>query len=266
MKKTLLLLLFFSCLTATSQKTAKDLFDEGLAYVEQDSIKKSIASFKHIVDHHPKDSLYPMALYNVAYLYAMDEDYNNAIPAFERILNSNLNEYDFIGGNIMDNPYANYKYKASRGLYEIYTFKEDYKKALEYLIMSDEKYPYIHFCGNSACSNETGMALNYASLYTKLGQKDMALIKLLELALPGNKNILAELKLLLAEQEKAKQKFDEAMKNIYSKKGNEETEYYMRFLNAEIYVGYGTEKYPFDEKDTIKKIKETDFYKMLEKL
>lgn len=266
MKKATTILLFVcTCyLQAFAQKIPKEIFDEGIAYVDKEDYKSAAMSFKTIVDNYPNDTLYPLALYNVAYVYLLDNDYNNAITAFEKVIGSDLNEADKIGGGIMDSPYANYKYKACQGLCEIYTEKGDYNKALEYLILSDKKYPFLHFCSNEGCSNETGMALHYASLYGKIGKQDEATIKLLELALLGNKKILEELKPLLAEHKEAKQKLEKAIEKIYSKKTDDGKEFYMKFLNAEMYVGYQDKENKFDKKQTIKLIKETEFYKMVQ--
>ncbi|AWH84087.1 hypothetical protein HYN59_02715 [Flavobacterium album] len=258
---------FIVTVKSYSQKTVREYFDDGITYAGNEDYQNAASSFKYIVDNHPKDSLYPLALYNVAYVYAAGEDYMNAIPSYERILASDLKEDDLIGGDIMASPYANYKYKASRDLCRIYIAKEDYEKALEYLILSDEKYPYIHFCANKGCSNETELALNYALLYEKTGHKDKAREKLLSYALNGTERILDELKIYLSEEKDVKAKFDRSLKAIESEKKDDYTNYFITFLGAKMYVGWGDDTSGvFDKKQAIKDIKRSDFYKMLEAL
>jgi tetratricopeptide (TPR) repeat protein len=252
-------------ITAYSQKIPQDYFDEGIAFSETEEYDKSIASFKYIVEHYPEDKLYPMALYNTAYLYLLIEEYSNAIPVYEKILASNLKEDDLIGGGIMDNPYANYKYKACRDLCYIYRKTEDYVNALKYLEVSDTTYPYLHFCANEGCGNEFSLAISYAEIYDKTGRKDEGLKKLVTYAFREDKDVLDTLQSLISGKKELKKELDAAIAGLYHDERNGIKYYYIKFLDTEIYVGDEYREH-LDPKSAAEKLRASTFYKMVEKL
>ncbi|WP_157447047.1 hypothetical protein [Cytophaga aurantiaca] len=277
--------LFFILLTVCSlssqnlygQKMASDYFDEGEKYAKAQDNKNAIISFQYFVKHYPKNTLYPRAFYNLGYLYFIDKQFDSSIVIFKSILESNFNEKENLGGDIMADPYTNYRHRASEILSEIYYNKKAYGTALHYFALSDTLYPYLHFCGNALEENKLQTALRYADLYQKLDNDDKAIESLLPavfITLTDNTSVLSELKSLLKKKKNVKKDLDLALTNMYSKTFKREDNYiyqtyYFKFMNAEIEVpsDYNyDEKRKFNQNEAIKEIKQTDFYKMIEEL
>ncbi|NLL27518.1 MAG: tetratricopeptide repeat protein [Bacteroidales bacterium] len=266
--------LFLSILS-TAQKMPSDYFEEASKYFEDEKFDEAIKSYQYIVDYHSKNELYPRAFYNIGYIYFIQKKYDKAIPVFKKILESNFNEKEDLGGNIMVDSYTNYKHKGSKILSEIYYAEEKYDTALYYLALSDTTFPYLHFCGNENASNNIYIALRYADIYQKLKQPEKAIEKLLPtvfITLADNLKVIEELKKLLTDKKGLKKKLDNSLNKIYPKKIDREdysyTKYYFKFLNVEIAVpnNYEDDKKKFDKDKAIKEIKQTNFYKMIEQL
>jgi len=263
---------------AYGQKMPSDYFEEASNYFEEEKFDEALKGYQYIVDNHIKNELYPRAFYNVGYIYFIQKKYDKAIPIFKEILESNFNEKENLGGGIMADPYTNYRHRASEILSEIYYDKKKYDTALYYFDLSDTTYPYLHFCGNEYASNDVYTALRYNAIYQKLNQPDKAIEKLLPtvfITLADNSEVIEELKKLLADRKGLKKELDNSLSKIYSKKIDREdysyTRYCSEFLNVEIavpdsYESYEDEKDKFDKEKAIKEIKQSDFYKMIEKL
>jgi tetratricopeptide (TPR) repeat protein len=273
MKKiSFILLLFISTSNQYlfGQKMPSDYFDEGEEFSQAEDYKNAIASFQYIVKHNPKNTLFPKALYNLGYLYFKDEQYDSSIVVFKSILSSNFNEFESAGGGIMDDPYSNYRHRASVILSEIYHNQNMYDTALYYFSLSDTLYPYHHFCGNETAANEIQTALIYANLYQKLNNIDKAIEVLLpayyNTGLADNSQVVFELKTLLKKRKNLKRELDKALKTIYTDTFQSDsdiyTTYYIKFLNQSFSVGYEIENKKFDKNQAIKDFKDTDFYKM----
>lgn len=267
--------IIFLSLLSYGQKMPSDYFDEASNYFEDENFNEALKGYNYIVNNHPKNELYPRAFYNVGYIYFIQKKYAKSIPIFKEILESNFNEKENLGGGIMADPYTNYRHRASEILSEIYYDKKKYDTALYYFALSDTTYPYLHFCGNEYASNDIYAVLRYADIYQKLKQPEKAIEKLLPavfITLANNSKVIKELKKLLMGKKGLKQELDNSLSKIYSKKIDTEnytfTRYYFKFLNAEIAVlkSYEDEKDKFDKDKAITEIKQTDFYKMIEKL
>lgn len=274
--KTIFSILIFLCsVVSYGQKMPSDYFDESSNYFEEEKYDEALKGYQYIIENHRKNELYPRAFYNVGYIHFIQKKYDKAIPIFKKILESDFNEKDNLGGGIMADPYTNYRHRASEILSEIYYKKKKYDTALYYFALSDTTYPYLHFCGNEYASNDVHTALRYADIYKKLKQPDKAIEKLLPsifITLADNSKVIEELKTFLSGKKELKQELDNSLSKIYSKKIDREdysyTSYYFKFLNTEIRVpsSYAAEKESFDKKEAIKEIKQTDFYKMIEEI
>jgi len=271
----LLALVVFSSQNLFAQKMPSDYFDEGEKYVEANDYKNAVTSFQYIIKHYPKNSLYPKAYYNTGYCYFMNNQFDSATVIFKSILTSNFNEKENSGGGLMDDPYTNYRHRASEILSDIYYNKKMYDTALHYFALSDTLYPYLHFCGNEYAANDVHTALRYSDLYQKLDNKDKAIESLLPavfVTLANNSKVISELKTLLKKKKKLKSQLDDALDKMYSKTIQRDTykytRYYFKFLNAEIAVpnGYEDEKKKFNKDEAIAEIKKTEFYKMIKNL
>jgi tetratricopeptide (TPR) repeat protein len=270
-----IIFLVLCCFTANAQKMPADYFDEAGKLCENREYEKALQAYKYIVDHYPKNELYPKSFYNMGYVYFNQGRFDKAMPVFNTILHSNFNEKEELGGNIMDDPYTNYKHRVCELLSEIYYRQKNYDSALYYFALSDTAHPYLHFCGNEHASNDVYTALRYANIYKKIKQPGKAIEKLLPavfIILADNSKVITELQNLLKGKPNVKASLDESLENMYLKEvntnGNEYRQYYFRFLNTEIAVpgGYEDTRREFDKQKAIKQIALTSFYKMIAKL
>jgi tetratricopeptide (TPR) repeat protein len=254
------------------QKMPSDFFAEGERYIDAKDYKRALVSFQYIVQHHPLNTLYPKAYYNVGYCYFRDNQSDSAIVVFKSILTGNFNEQEPTGGGIMDDPYANYRHRASGILSSIYYDKKMYDTALYYFSLSDTVYPYLHFCGNEYAESDVYTALGYADLYEKLGNKDKAvecLLSAIFITLADNYKVISELKRLLAGKKNLKKELDDALDKIYSTTVHRDTysynQYCFKFLQVEIPIpkSYEYEDETFNKNETVALIKKSSFYKMI---
>jgi len=255
------------------QKMPIDYFDEGSNYYEAKDYKNALIAFTYIVKHNPNNELYPRAVYNTGFVYFIEKQYDSSIFIFKTILHSNFNEKEDAGGGIMDDPYLNYKHKASDLISHIYYKKQMYDSSLYYLALSDTLYPYLHFCGNELAENRVYTTLKYADIYMKLKNNDKAIASLLPAiftTLADNSDVISKLKQLLKHKKQLKVQFDTALTKIYSKTFNHKTDenyirYYIKFLGSEIYVpdGYEDNENKFNQDKSVAEIKKSKFYEML---
>jgi tetratricopeptide (TPR) repeat protein len=275
MKNIFLILCIMSANVVLAQKMPSDYFEEAGKYFEEKEYEKALSSYQYLADNHPKNELYPRAFYNVGYIHFIQKNYEKATQVFKTIIGSNFNEKESLGGGIMDDPYANFKHRASQLLSDIYYDKQDYKLALYYFLMADTLYPYLHFCGNEYASNDIQTALRYADIFQKLNQPNKAIEKLLPtvfITLADNSEVIKELKKLLNKKKNLIKELDISLVNIYPKTIKKEdytnTSHYLSFLNTEIQVpnNFDIDEPDFDKNIIIKKIKQSEFYKMIEKL
>ncbi len=257
-----------------AQKMPSDYFDEGNKYFEDSNYKNAIISFKYIVNHYPKNVLYPRAFYNLGYIYYCNNQYDSSLVIFKNILVSQFNEKEHLGGDIMADPYTNYRHWACIVLCNIYEDKSMFDTALHYLALGDTVYRYLHFCGNELDASKVSTALKYAELYKKLNKKDEAIQHLLPVVFKKDGDcaeVLAELKELLKEKKNVKKELDLALAKPYSKPYRENTSeryYFFKFLNTEIaFPGrYESDEYKFDRKRAIEDVHKWKFYQMIEGL
>lgn len=278
MKQTVIISFWMlTSLSVFSQKMPSDYFNEGVAHMESEKTKEAIVSFKYIVDNHPNNELYPRAFYNLGYIYYQDKQFGNAKEIFKSILNSKFNEKEALGGDIMADPYTNYRHRAANLLQQIYYDTKDYDSSLYYLALSDTAYPYLHFCGNEYAANDVYTSLKYADVYEKLDDltsAKQALLKSVFVDLADNSKVIQELKRLFEKDKNKKElivELNKALENIYSKtetrNEKEYTWYYFKFQGTEIDVPYNFfDSDDFDKTKTISEIKQTEFYKMIKEL
>jgi tetratricopeptide (TPR) repeat protein len=265
-------MIIFCQYAATGQKMPSDYFDEAGRFYEKKEFEKALVSYQYIVDHYPKNELYPKSFYNVGYIYYGRNDFEKAIAIFRTILHEKFNENEGQGGSIMGEPYANYRHRASEILSNIYYDQEKFDSALHYLVLADTANPYLHFCGNAIAGNDIHTALRYADIYQKMNQPDKAIKKLLPLVfetLADNSMVIDELKKLLKGTPNLKDKLDEALGKINTRKirqgENSYNRYYIKFLDAEIEIPMNDEEgnTKFDKQKAVKQIMLTQFYRMI---
>lgn len=284
MRKVLIILLSIVTFNALGQKMPKDYFIEGDEYLKEDSLVKSLECYSYIIQNNPRNPLYPKAFFNVGFLHYKLEMNEESKAIFKQILSFEVDDRELIGGDIMSNPYANYKNRSCQILYEIYNKTEQYDSALYYFKLADTKYPYQSFCGNAHASNRVYKALVYADLYQKkemfLKQEEALLRAIFVDGLTGNNEVIEQLKLMYQKKDnpiEIKKEFDKAlkkMKRIVIKNEDKEPYYqtYFKFHKIKLYIPYhmiGYENYTVKKVDLSlikKEIYELNFYKMLEEL
>ncbi|UTW61733.1 tetratricopeptide repeat protein [bacterium SCSIO 12741] len=278
MKRLVLLPMLCVSVMIWAQKMPSDYFQEGAVMMEGGNPQKAIESFKYIVDHHKSNDIYPKAYYNLGYCYYENRQYDKAKVIFRDILNQGFNEKDPLNGGLMDEPYANYKHRSSRLLYQLYFDQEEYDSALHYLAVADTVHTYNHFCGNAHAQASVHTAVNYAVIYERMKDFDQAEAVLL----PEVINEFANTQPIVEELEKLyevrddrtslKTQLDQAIDSIYTveEKWNDRTytNYCLNFHGTEIEVISRGSDHDKDEamKRAATLVRESGFYKMVESL
>lgn len=270
MKYLLLISLMLAHIIIYAQKMPDDYFEEASRSFETGDYDKALDGYRYIVDKHPGNELYPRAYYNMGLIYSRQKKYDQAIPVFSSILKSNFNETEKLGGSIMDDPYANYRHRASEMLTDIYMQQKMYDSALCYLARADSVYPYLHFCGNEYAANAINTALQYAAIYKKLNKPGQAIAALLPVVfetLSNNAQVIGQLKVLLKNRKGLVKELDRSLNKIYAreiKDGDDSYKnYFFKFLDTEIPVFRYYEK---DKTAALREMKESDFYQMIRRL
>lgn len=280
MRKTLFIItaiLFpFICL---GQKMPSDYFDEAETYYENGNIKKALRCYEYVVKRYPHNKLYPKALYNSAYCSFQLKKYKKTIKLCRGILSGNFYELESSGiRDIMSNPYANYKNRASSLISDSYFELQQWDSALYYLSLCDTVYKFVSDCGNAYAENDVDMAVGYAKIYEKMNQKDKAIEKLLTIVFKDDlayiDHALEYLRKLLAAKTGLKQELDKALENTYSKTVEHEIDgtktykelYYFKFLNAEIQTPNDIFGLKYDKERAIYLVKKSKFYKMISEM
>jgi tetratricopeptide (TPR) repeat protein len=91
--------------------------------------------------------------------------------------------------------------------------KEKYSQALEFLKIADFKYPNSSHCGVGIAESANEFALLYNKIYTKLGNTDLALEKLLEQSFEMNNRIILEEINKLLKEKYSKEEIKSEIKN-----------------------------------------------------
>lgn len=271
MKTRLILFLLLSFgLFAFGQKMPSDYFQEATRYFNEGDMDKALEGYLYIVENHPRNELYPRALHNVGYVYFLQRKYQESVDAYTKLLNGGHNELEPLGGDIMADPYTNFRHRAATQISDCYYELGQYDSALHYLALSDTVYKYISTCGNAYAEYYIRTALRYADIYQKLGQPDKAIGKLLpqvfDSGLADNSKIIAELEKLLKGKPKLLKKLDKAIDGVYLKTFTSDygdyERYCIQWLGVEIKYPYK----PWDKNtkaDVVKKMRKSDFYKMV---
>lgn len=267
------LFLFFIGLMITqnvySQKMPADYFEEAAAFARKKEYDKAIPCYSYIVTNHKKNDLYHESFFNLAYSFFLLKNYDSASLLFKAIISGDFYDGELVGGSIMASPYANYKNQASELLSKIYYSQQKYDSSLHYLSLSDTLYNYRHFCGNEIDEMEIYVALRYADLYQKLGYWKKAVSSLLVLAckdLASDKSeLLKQLRVLLDKNYNSKliEDLDKALLDMHVSAGGTTKKYYFNFLNTEIPVAEISSQKEYSKEQAIKKVKESNFYKLV---
>jgi tetratricopeptide (TPR) repeat protein len=112
------------------------------------------------------------ATFNLGLTLMKQKEYEDAIAAFSTLLESEVNDKD--PGNHLMEIYANYRNKACVNISECYEMKQDYSHALEYYMLSLEKYPYRTSCFTCRRSSTARKLERLEELVKKANQEEIA--------------------------------------------------------------------------------------------
>lgn len=283
MKIRLLLFLLTFSFCAFAQKMPSDYFEEAIQYAQSDQKQKALENFLYIVENHPRNELYPRALYNIGYIYFQQKEYEKSILYCWELITGGFNDTEELGErDIMAESYTNYSHRACVRISECFERLGKYDSALHYLALSEHTYPYHSTCGNAYADYYVRTALRYADIYEHLNLPDSAIAKLLPQAfdsgLTNHSEVVAELKKLLAGRKNLLPKLDAALDSIYSKTFTYEDQngqeriynrFYIKFLDTEIKLQSRPFGYGYNEnkpEESIARLKEDKFYKMIAEL
>lgn len=272
MKVKLILLLMLFGVFAFGQKMPSDYFDEAGKAFNEGQMDEALSGYLYIVENHPRNELYPRALHNVAYIYSLQKEYKKSIEYYTMLMRGGQDEYEPLGGDIMSDPYANYRHRAASQISDCYYELQQYDSALYYLALSDTTYPYLSDCGNAYAENDIQTALRYADIYKRLGQPDKAIEKLLQEVfnshLTDNSEIISELDLLLPVKSSLLKKLDKAIEHVYQKtftgRYGDYQRYCIQWLGVEIVYPYRVSyQNKYNKENVMKWMRESNFYVMV---
>jgi tetratricopeptide (TPR) repeat protein len=228
----------------------KDYLEEGNRYFNEGRFEKAIESYKHIFTNHKRNAVYPMAVYNLGEAYYAVKDNDNAIKFYDLVVKSGFNDSLYVGGNIMANPYANFSYKASYMLGEIYLEKKDYGNALRYYQYADTGAMYYDFCGNAIAEKNYLLAEKIALSYLGMEENDKAMDILLNNVFGNGLASNDDIVRLLIEttnreysKDEVRDELNNALYNIYAEKNpvnDTYIEYYITVFGKKLKI-YATE-------------------------
>jgi tetratricopeptide (TPR) repeat protein len=104
----------------------------------------------------PLTMAWGIATYNSALLYKDKQLYELAIPRFQTLLPSWVDDSE-PSPNLM-RAYRNYRYEACVGISDCFEKLQDYDNALKYLLLARDRYPYQSWCGT--CISQASASLN----------------------------------------------------------------------------------------------------------
>jgi tetratricopeptide (TPR) repeat protein len=163
-----------------SYTTTVDRFDKAAKLYEDEHYAEARTIFREIADDNFDHPIYPRAEFNDAYTSWVMKDYDRAEKRFLGLLKLDLDDLDPSGNQgIMDEPYANYKNRASLILAEICIDEGRFAEAKRYAGLADSVYPYHHFCGNELMGSLIAQRVLYSRCDEGLGDTLGALRPLL---------------------------------------------------------------------------------------
>ncbi len=96
-----------------------------------------------------------VAVYNCAWVIQQRNRPHEAIPFYERPLNSGLDDRD--PNSALMSPFRNYHHRACLGLFECHEDLGNLEAALRYARLAQDTYPYQTWCGT--CSMQAAQSL-----------------------------------------------------------------------------------------------------------
>ncbi|MCY3019140.1 MAG: HEAT repeat domain-containing protein [Planctomycetota bacterium] len=135
---------------------AEALLQLGVAFHATAKADEAVRCFQRVAADYPNTRAWPDAQYNVGYLLLLRKMYKDAIAAFDKLLNANVNNWAPTA-NIMA-PLANYQHQACLGIVSAYEGLEDFPAALKALQASATKHKFQSWCGTCLKAEQDALA------------------------------------------------------------------------------------------------------------
>lgn len=255
--------------------------------LKEDLYKNIIYLYNKVIYSENKyDNLITFSIFNKALIFRNMNNIDSSISNFKLILNKNLDDSENIGANgIMDNPYANYNYRATKYISEMY-YEKGYFDSVFYYLHLNKKYPYHSSCGNAYASEDNDILELLGKTYINLNLIDSAEKKLIyNITNDGLSNnyqlaqLLIEVLLTKNTKEFLIKEYNKSIENFINNLDfynlDLDKDYYIEFLNYKIpfnnYKFYRFEnfsKFKKERQDSLietfkKDITNSHFYKIL---
>jgi tetratricopeptide (TPR) repeat protein len=141
--------------SAKDEKEAGELLDKGCILFEEGNYENAIEVWEEVYYDYKGTTSWGKATYNIGLGYLSMEEYKKAIPYFEEILESDVDDLE--PGQCVMEAYRNYRHKSCLQISYCYEQLRDLDKALKYAIFARDKYPYQSWCGTCQMSAERSL-------------------------------------------------------------------------------------------------------------
>lgn len=171
--KRILLLLSATDPTARPEDIAAALLTLGADAHSAEDFSEALRLWRHVADQYPQTPSGPKAMYNIAKTLKSQHRYDDAIDAFIRLRDANVNDQE-PGAHLME-PYRNYRPKASWeiGLCRLVT--GDPEGALRDFLNTRDNFPFQSWCGNAHWEFAYKYAAHEGICLEMLGHYDRAI-------------------------------------------------------------------------------------------
>lgn len=142
-------------LSEEHEQRAGEIVNEGVELFETGDYVNAIIVWREVYNDYKGTTSWGKATYNIGLAYINLNQYDIAIEYFLEILDSDVDDLE-AGQGIME-AYRNYRYKSCIKVSYCYEMLENYDKALDYIILARDKYPYQSWCGTCSISEQSSL-------------------------------------------------------------------------------------------------------------
>jgi hypothetical protein len=152
-------------------------------YENDGAIDNANSRYESLLTSLPEDNVYyGDLLLKVLNYYLIKKNSSTAYDYYIKIINSSINDRD-IESKRINEPFKNYRYRASKLMAEFYHQQGDHYKSLEYLDLLEFSIPYQTTLLSNYKAEKIDLTSSRSKIYLELGQKDSAFYFLFKRAL-----------------------------------------------------------------------------------